>query len=144
MQLDPHLSPRSANHRPLTPIDFLDRTIGTFPGRKAVVWREESWTYAEFGRIVARFARFLMERGIGRGDVVSVMCPNRPEMLAAHYAVPMVGAVLNSINTRLDQDSIAYILGLCCCCRMTAVKAVKTGLLCWRIHRWSRWTIAIP
>ncbi|PWE54318.1 acyl-CoA synthase [Metarhizobium album] len=110
MQLDPHLSPRSANHRPLTPIDFLDRTIGTFPGRKAVVWREESWTYAEFGRIVARFARFLMERGIGRGDVVSVMCPNRPEMLAAHYAVPMVGAVLNSINTRLDQASIAYIL----------------------------------
>lgn len=110
MQLQPHLARRAANHRPLTPLDFLDRALSNFPGRPAVAWRDRTWTYLELGRIVARFAAFLRSRNVGPGDVVSVMSGNRPEMLAAHYAVPMLGAVLNSINTRLDAATISYIL----------------------------------
>lgn len=111
MRNDPHLAPRAANRQPLTPLDFLDRTVGAHPDRKAVVWRDGMWTYAQFNRIVLRMAAFLIDQGVVPGDVVSIMCPNRPEMLAAHYAVPMVGAVLNAINTRLDQASVSYILG---------------------------------
>ncbi len=75
------------------------------------MWRERSWTYTEFAGIVRRMGAFLTEQGVRPGDVVSVVALNRPEMLAAHYAVPMVGAVLNTINTRLDADTVAYILG---------------------------------
>jgi len=110
MYIEPHLAPREANFRPLSPVDFLDRAVSVFPGRKAVIWRDRSWTYGELGAMVARFSDLLQASGIGRGDVVSVMCSNRPEMLAAHYAVPLLGAVLNSMNTRLDDDAIAYIL----------------------------------
>jgi fatty-acyl-CoA synthase len=106
----PHLAPRPANHRPLSPLDFLDRALTVFPGRTAVIWRDRRWSYAEFGAIVARLAACLSARGIGAGDVVSIMAPNRPEMLAAHYAVPMLGAVLNSVNTRLDAEVVGYIL----------------------------------
>lgn len=110
MRNDPHLQRRLANHQPLTPLDFLERTVNAFPERPAVAWRDRQWTYAGFNSVVMRMARFLLDAGVKPGDVVSVMCPNRPEMLAAHYAVPLVGAVLNSINTRLDQASVAYIL----------------------------------
>jgi len=92
-------------------LDFLERAVLVHPNRKAMVWRGRSWTYGELGGIVSHFADWLHDRGIGKGDVVSVMCPNRPEMLAAHYAVPMLGAVLNSVNTRLDVETVAYILG---------------------------------
>ena len=110
MRMESHLSPRAANHRPLTPLDFLERSVRAFPKRPAVVWRSRTWTYEEFGGVVARFASFLRRQGVGSGDIVSVMALNRPEMLAAHFAVPMVGAVLNTINTRLDPDTIGYIL----------------------------------
>lgn len=110
MLIEPHLMQRSANHRPLTPLDFLDRTVETYPDRPAVVWRETSWSYREFSGQVSRFSSFLLASGVEPGDVVSVIAQNRPEMLAAHYAVPAVGAVLNTINTRLDAGTIAYIL----------------------------------
>jgi fatty-acyl-CoA synthase len=110
MRNDPHLAPRAANHQPLTPLDFLDRTVTAFPDRPAVVWRDRRWTYSGFNDIVMRMARFLIDENVAPGDVVSVMCSNRPEMLAAHFAVPMVGAVLNPINIRLDQASVGYIL----------------------------------
>lgn len=110
MRLEPHLAPRAANHRPLTPVDFLDRTVTAFPARTGVVWRDRQWTYGEFGAIVQRMADFLEAQGVGAGDVVSLMSGNRPEMLAAHYAVPLLGAVLNSINTRLDAATVGYIL----------------------------------
>lgn len=110
MRLEPHLQRRLANCRPLTPLDFLERAISTFPDRRGVVWRDRAWTYGEFGRIVAAMADFLRLQGVVTGDVVSVMCGNRPEMLAAHYAVPMIGAVLNCINTRLDHETVSYIL----------------------------------
>jgi fatty-acyl-CoA synthase len=110
MQLEPHLARREANHRSLTPLDFLGRAVTDFPHRPAVAWRDRSLTYAQFGTLVATMADFLKARGIRPGDVVSVMSGNRPEMLAAHYAVPMVGAVLNAINTRLDAATVRYIL----------------------------------
>jgi fatty-acyl-CoA synthase len=110
MRLEPHLDRRDANHRPLTPLDFLDRAVGAFPERRCVVWRDRELNYGQFGVLVAAMAAFLRRQGVSAGDVVSLMCGNRPEMLAAHYAVPMVGAVLNSINTRLDQATVSYIL----------------------------------
>jgi len=110
MRLDPHLARRAVNHAPLSPVDFLERAVSVHPDRLAVVWRGRRWTYGEFSEIVRRFVYFLRQQGIGSGDAVSVMLPNRPEMLAAHYAVPLLGAVLNTINTRLDADTLGYIL----------------------------------
>jgi fatty-acyl-CoA synthase len=110
MRLEPHLARRGANFQPLTPLDFLQRTAAIYPGRTAVIWRDQRWTYTEFAALVGRFAAMLRTAGVQPGDVVSVMAQNRPEMLAAHYAVPMVGAVLGAINTRLDADTVGYIL----------------------------------
>ena len=107
----PHLAPRRANHRPLSPIEHLGRMLETRADAPAVVWRDQRWSYRGFGAMVARLAAHLRAAGIGRGDVVSVLLNNRPEMLAAHYAVPMLGAILNSLNTRLDPAVIAHILG---------------------------------
>jgi fatty-acyl-CoA synthase len=107
---DPHLAPRAANFRPLTPLDLLDRSLEAHGDRPAVAWRTHVWTYADFGALVARMADHLRARGVGPGDVVSVMLTNRPEMLAAHFAVPALGAVLNTINTRLSSEEVAYIL----------------------------------
>ncbi len=110
MRVEPHLAPRAANHVPLTPVEFLVRSVEVYPQRPAVAWNGRQWSYRDFGRMVARFARFLRASGVAEGEVVSVMASNRPEMLAAHYAVPMIGAVLNTINTRLDTDTVSYIL----------------------------------
>lgn len=110
MRNDPHLARRAANHRPLSPLDFLDRAVRVHPDRLAVVWHDQRLSYGAFGQMVARMAGYLQAQGIGPGDVVSVILPNRPEMLAAHYAVPMIGAVLNAINTRLDGVAVSTIL----------------------------------
>lgn len=110
MQWDAHLEPSPANQVPLTPVEFLVRAVEVYGDRPAVAWGEYSWSYRAFARMVARFARFLRDEGIGQGDTVSIMAVNRPEMLAAHYAVPMVGAVLNTINTRLDAKTVRYIV----------------------------------
>ncbi len=110
MRNDPHLARRPANHRPLSPLDFLDRAVRVHPDRLADAWHDHRFGYAEFGQIVARMAAYLRTQGVGPGDVVSVMLPNRPEMLAAHCAVPLIGAVLNAINTRLDVQAVSYIL----------------------------------
>jgi len=107
---DPHLAPRAANHVPLTPLDFLSRTLAVHPDRPAIAWNEDLWTYAEFGRMVDRMAHWLKGQGIGPGDVVSVMLGNRPEMLVAHYAAPALGAILNCVNTRLSAEDVAFIL----------------------------------
>ena len=73
---DAHLAPRTANHRPLSPLDFLDRAPTVHPHRLAVIWRDTRFTYAGFGDIVARLAGFLRDHGVRPGDVVSVMLPN--------------------------------------------------------------------
>jgi fatty-acyl-CoA synthase len=110
MHNDPHLGPRDANFQPLSPLDLLSRTLAVHGDRIGVIWRADQWSYSAFGDVVARMADWLRNQGVGRGDVVSVMLGNRPEMLAAHFAVPALGAVLNTINTRLAAEEIAYIL----------------------------------
>jgi fatty-acyl-CoA synthase len=110
MRHEKHLAPRAANFRPLTPLDFLERTVSIYPDKLAVVWNSKRHTYRSFGELVGRFAAMLRRAGIQGNDTVSIMSPNRPEILASHYAVPMIGAVLNTINTRLDPSTVAYIL----------------------------------
>ncbi|MBK5926255.1 AMP-binding protein [Rhodobaculum claviforme] len=110
MFTDPHLAPRGANFRALTPLDLLARTLEVHGPRPAVAWRDHHMAWDDFGAMVARMAHWLRGRGVGPGDVVSVILSNRPEMLAAHFAVPALGAVLNTINTRLDAGDVAYIL----------------------------------
>ncbi|WP_417426879.1 AMP-binding protein [Hoeflea sp.] len=107
---DQHLQRREANFQPLNPVRFLARENEAHPERTAVLWRDRSWTYAQFNTLAVRLADLLKRAGIGPGDVVSVISRNRPEMLAAHFALPALGAVLNTINTRLDAEAIGYIL----------------------------------
>lgn len=110
MMVDATPRQTSANFRPLTPLDFLDRAVEIFPTRTAVIWGDRSWNYAEFAGIVTAMIDTLRDHAIGPGDVVAILCGNRPEMLAAHYAVPALGATLNTINTRLDVNATSYIL----------------------------------
>ena len=100
-----------ANSTPLTPLAFLPRTAAIHPERTAVVHGDRRITYAQLHARARRLASALAARGVGEGDTVSVLLPNVPAMLEAHHGVPMLGAVLNAINTRLDQRTIAYILG---------------------------------
>jgi fatty-acyl-CoA synthase len=104
------LKPGAANYTPLSPIVFLPRAAEIHPDRVAIVHGSTRHTYAEFYERARRLASALAKRGVKRGDVVAAMLPNIPAMLEAHYGVPMLGAVLNAINTRLDADTVAYIL----------------------------------
>ena len=99
-----------ANYVPLTPLSFLTRAVDLHPDRTAVIYGDRRYSWAEVGQRTTRLASALNALGIGVGDTVSVMCPNTPEMFEAHYGVPMAGAVLNAINTRLDVDTVTYIL----------------------------------
>ena len=100
----------AANFAPLTPLGFLPRTAAIHPDRVAVIHGERRITDAEFHARARRLASALARHGIGRGDTVSAMLPNVPAMLDAHFGVPMLGAVLNTINTRLDARTVRYIL----------------------------------
>ncbi len=105
------LKPGPANFTPLSPVVFLPRAAEIHPDRTAVIHGTTRYSYAEFYARARRLASALAKRGVKPGDVVSAMLPNVPAMLEAHYGVPMLGAVLNTINTRLDADTVAYILG---------------------------------
>ena len=100
-----------ANYVPLSPVSFLARAAAVHPDRLAVVHGTHRATWRQTDERCRRLASALQRRGIGRGDVVAVMAPNTPPTLEAHFAVPMLGAVLNALNVRLDADTIAYILG---------------------------------
>ena len=104
------LKPGPANFNALSPVSFLPRAAEIFPERVAVVHGSTRFTYAQFFERARRLASALKRTGVRRGDVVAAMLPNIPAMLEAHYGVPMLGAVLNTINTRLDADTVAYIL----------------------------------
>src|SRR5215469_17411628 len=104
------LDRNAANFQPLTPLSFLERAAEVYPDQTAIIHGARSWTYDEFFARAKRLASALAKRGIKRGDTVSVVLPNVPAMLEAHYGVPMSGAVLNSINTRLDAAIIAFQL----------------------------------
>jgi fatty-acyl-CoA synthase len=99
---------RPANFQPLTPLVFLDRSARTFPDHPAMVHGGLQLSYAEFYARARRLASALARHGVGVGDTVSVMLANTPPMLEAHYGVPMLGAVLHAINTRLDAPVIAF------------------------------------
>ena len=107
---DQDLEQNQANYQPLTPLTFLERAATVFPERIAIVYGGLEITYAEFYRRCRQLASALTARGIGRGDTVSAMLANTPPMLEAHYAVPMCGAVLHALNTRLDAGVIAFQL----------------------------------
>jgi fatty-acyl-CoA synthase len=104
------LQRRPANFRPMTPIQFLRRAADVFPDRLAVIHGEISYTWREHDRRCRMLASSLKRSGIGHGDVVAILCPNTPAMLEAHFGVPMSGAILNTLNTRLDAAAIAFIL----------------------------------
>ena len=107
---DRDLERAEANHQPLTPLTFLERAARVFPQTTAVIYGDLRIDYADFYRRCRQLASALAHRGIGRSDTVSVMLANTPAMLEAHYAVPMCGAVLHSMNTRLDAAVIALQL----------------------------------
>ena len=99
-----------ANYQPLTPLVFLQRAANTFPDHPAIIHGKKRYSYAEFYDRSRRLASALAALGIGKNDTVSVMLANSPAMLEAHYGVPMTGAVLHAINTRLDPPVIAFML----------------------------------
>lgn len=104
------LDKNPANYQPLTPLTFLERAAAVFPDRVAIIHGRARTTYAQMYARARRLGSALAKRGIGTGDTVSVMLSNTPPMLEAHYGVPMCGAVLNTLNTRLDPPIIAFSL----------------------------------
>jgi fatty-acyl-CoA synthase len=106
----PELAKNAANYVPLSPVSFLARAAKFFPDRIAVVHGDRRYTYAELFARCAKFAHMLSKSGIGPGDTVAIISPNTPAMLEAHFAVPMLGAILNPINIRLDATAIAFCL----------------------------------
>ena len=104
------LDRNAANYVPLSPLSFLGRTASVYPNRLAVVHGRARYTWAETSRRCHRLASALAKRGIGKGDTVAVLAPNVPALFEAHFAVPMLGAVLNALNYRLDAATIGFIL----------------------------------
>jgi fatty-acyl-CoA synthase len=104
------LDRNAANHVALSPLSFLRRSAAVHPERLAMVHGQRRITYAQFWERTQRLASALAKRGVGHGDCVAIMAPNVPAMLEAHFAVPLLGGVLNSINTRLDPATVAFIL----------------------------------
>jgi fatty-acyl-CoA synthase len=107
---DNGLDRNAANFQPLTPLTYLERAAKTWPDQTAIVHGATRTSYAEFWRRSKMLASALATRGIGKGDTVTVMLPNTPAMLEAHFGVPMVKAVLHSLNTRLDAAILAFQL----------------------------------
>ncbi len=100
----------ATNFVPLSPLSFIERTKDVYPEYTSVIYGDKSYTWLETYNRCLKFASALEKHGIGLGDTVSILAPNTPEIFEMHHAVPMTGAVLNAINTRLEADTIAYIL----------------------------------
>jgi fatty-acyl-CoA synthase len=107
---DVGLDKNPANYTPLTPLSFLRRTASVYPERPAVLHGSHQATWAETYARCRRLASALSRFGVGRADTVAVIAPNVPAMFEAHFGVPMIGAVLNALNTRLDAAAIAFML----------------------------------
>ncbi len=107
---DAGLGKTPANYQPLTPLVFLERAAAVYPDHTAIIHGDARISYEAFYDRSRQLASVLATRGIGVGDTVSVMLSNTPSMLEAHYGVPMTGAVLHSVNTRLDAANIAFML----------------------------------
>ena len=98
-----------ANYTPLSPITFLTRTAFVHPQRTSIIHGERHWTWAETYIRCCRLASALSKRGIGKGDTVSIMAPNIPAIVEAHFGVLMTGSVLNTLNTRLEAEELSFI-----------------------------------
>ena len=107
---DLHLDRNPANHQPLSPLPFLERAAAVFPERVAIIHGALTRSYRDFYARARRLASSLAQRGIARGDTVSVMLANTPAMLECHYGAPMTQGVLNTLNTRLDAAVLAFTL----------------------------------
>jgi fatty-acyl-CoA synthase len=105
-----NLARNRANSAPLTPLSFLERAAYVYPRRLAVIHGEQRQTWGETYERCRRLGSALARRGIGAGDTVAAILPNTPPMYEAHFGVPMCGAVLNTLNTRLDPEAIAFML----------------------------------
>ena len=108
-----HLDKNTANHVPLSPVSFVERSAEVYGDLPAVIHGQRRYTWAQVRERSARLAAALQSLGVGRGSTVSVMLPNTPEMVEVHYAVPALNAVLNALNTRLDADLIAWQMNHC-------------------------------
>ena len=109
-QFEQGLERNAANFTPITPLLFIERAAQVYPERIAIVHGNLRQTWKQTYERCCRFADALQKNGIGLGDTVAVMLPNTPPMVEAHFGVPMSGAVLNALNTRLDAESLAFML----------------------------------
>ena len=107
-----NLKKNKANFAPLTPIDFIKRTAKVFPNYTSLVSENKKFTWGETFKRCNLFASSLIKKKIKTGDVVSIMSPNTIAMYEAHFAIPMTGAIINTINIRLDAKTISYIIYL--------------------------------
>src|SRR5262249_16543036 len=104
------LDKNPANYAPLTPLGFIERAAYVYPKRPAVIHGSRRFAWAETYARCRRLASALAGRGIGTGDTVAALLSNTPEMDECNFGVPMAGAVLNALNTRLDAEAIAFML----------------------------------
>ena len=104
------LDKNNANYIPLSPLTFIERIKDVYPDYEALVYGTRKYTWLDVYKRVTKFASALEKIGISSGDTVSIMAANTPELFEAHYSVPMIGAVINTINTRLDSKTVSYIL----------------------------------
>ena len=107
---DTNLDKNSANFVPLSPLSFISRVKDIYPNYDSLVYGKRSYTWLETYNRCTKFASALAKKGITKGSTVSIIAANTPELFEAHYSIPMTGGVINTINTRLDADTIAYIL----------------------------------
>ena len=107
---DQDLPRNEANFAPISPLSFIERTAEVYPDRLAIVHGALRQTWAQTYARTRQLASALRKAGIGKNDTVAVMLPNTPPMVEAHFGVPMAGAVLNTLNTRLDPEAIAFML----------------------------------
>ncbi|MEN5181091.1 acyl-CoA synthetase [Comamonas testosteroni] len=107
---DTRLDRNEANHAPLTPLSFIERAAEVYPERLAIIHGDLRQTWGQTYARCRQLASSLQQQGIGKNDTVAVMLPNTPPMVEAHFGVPMAGAVLNALNTRLDPETIAFML----------------------------------
>ncbi len=107
---DTNLDKNSANFVPLSPLSFITRVKDIYPNYDSLVYGKRSYTWLETYNRCTKFASALAKKGITKGSTVSIIAANTPELFEAHYSIPMTGGVINTINTRLDADTIAYIL----------------------------------
>jgi len=105
-----NLDKNNANYVPLTPLTFIERTKDVYPDYESVIYGKRRYTWLDTYNRCTKFASALEKYGIGLGDTVSIIAANTPEIFEAHYSIPMTGGVINAINTRLEAETIAYIL----------------------------------